>query len=233
MPVYRVSESDVPFGDLKAAKYNPKSWPPGLMTVAAIPLPDAETGVTKMLNAHVVRCKDNSGVVVYVCGHHIVADGNGMYTFVRRWADEMRALVEGTPGPDYPLNFDRSSIFGPPSAESMELSEIERKNLQSFFSTSLNEMCHKEIVDGGYDSNLYRINRADLDNLRRETLEFVPGGTRLSTNDVLTALMSKTLAWAVKDSTAGEAYEESAPADEVMEPPLQSVAFAYNIRPVL
>ncbi|KAJ1942255.1 hypothetical protein FBU59_003252, partial [Linderina macrospora] len=233
MPVYRDFESDVSFSDLKASGYNPKDWPAGLLSKGAIPLPDPETGVTSMLDANVVRCKDNTGVIIYVCCHHVVGDGNSVYAFVRRWADEMRAMVDGTPAPDYPLDFDRSSIFDFPNSETPGLSEVEKANLQSMFSTSVNQKEHDEIVNGGYDSNLYLVKRADLDHLRSEALQYVPENTRLSTNDVVTALMSKLLAWAVKDSSADEAYQESTTADEAAAEPLQSIAIAYNIRPLL
>ncbi|KAJ1933968.1 hypothetical protein EC988_008951, partial [Linderina pennispora] len=116
MPGYLESTSDILFGSIKASNYNPKSWPPGLMSDRGIPLPDAKTGKTKMLSVHIIRFRDNSGVALFVSGCHGVADGEGFYRFIQRWADETRVLVDGTPAPTERFHFDRAILLDSPDS---------------------------------------------------------------------------------------------------------------------
>ncbi|ORX73284.1 hypothetical protein DL89DRAFT_320894 [Linderina pennispora] len=233
MPGYTESTTDILFGDLKAAKYNPVSWPPGLLSVETTPLPDARDGKTRMLNVHIVRCKDNSGVIIFVCGNHAIADGTGFYTFIQRWADEMRALVKGMPAPTDTFSFDRSILTDASALSRRELDSEELEQVQSLFSTERNREYQKGILASGNKGSLYRVSKDKLDRLGSEVSVHTSGNMRLSANDVLSALIAKTLAQAAKDQTDDGADLAPTSSNVSAVLPLQKIGIACNVRPRL
>ncbi|ORX72942.1 hypothetical protein DL89DRAFT_290736 [Linderina pennispora] len=57
-----------------------------------------------------------------------------------------------------------------------------------------NKLMDRVITGAGWQGSLYKINRAKLDSLRTEVSKHIPDGERISNNDVLSALIAKTLA---------------------------------------
>ncbi|KAJ2771704.1 hypothetical protein IWQ56_001677, partial [Coemansia nantahalensis] len=114
MPEYVESTSDVTYDELRESKFHSSAWPPGLSTAGAITKAGPD-GRIKLLSVHVVRLRNNSGVVVFVNMPHYVVDGTGFFTFVRLWADHCRAERRGdaalaAEARAMPLCFDRALI---------------------------------------------------------------------------------------------------------------------------
>ncbi|KAJ2716891.1 hypothetical protein H4R19_000376 [Coemansia spiralis] len=114
MPEYVESASDVGFEELQATKFHNSAWPAGLSTAGAITKAGRD-GRIKLLTVHVVRLRNNSGVVVFVNMPHYVVDGTGFFAFVRLWADHCRAERRGdsalaAEAGARPLCFDRALI---------------------------------------------------------------------------------------------------------------------------
>ncbi|KAJ1754914.1 hypothetical protein LPJ69_005263, partial [Coemansia sp. RSA 1752] len=84
MPEYLESTSNVLFSELQDAKFHHSSWPNGLSTTGPITVASAN-GRIKLMNVHVVRLKDNTGVVIFVSMPHYVVDGTGFFSFVELW----------------------------------------------------------------------------------------------------------------------------------------------------
>ncbi|ORX65620.1 hypothetical protein DL89DRAFT_260892 [Linderina pennispora] len=214
MPSYAESTTDILFGDLKQRN-----------TIL--------DGKTRMLNVHTVRCKDNSGIIIFVCGSHAIADGTGFYTFIQRWADEMRALVKGMPAPTDTFSFDRSILTDASALSRRELGSKELEQVQSLFSTERNREYQKGILASGNEDSLYRVSKDKLDRLGSEVSVHTSGNMRLSANDVLSALIAKTLAQAAKDQTDDGADLAPTSSNVSAVLPLQKIGIACNVRPRL
>ncbi|KAJ1941158.1 hypothetical protein FBU59_003581 [Linderina macrospora] len=84
MPEYLETSSDnISYSAIKDAQFRPETWPSGVATVGPIARAGAD-GKLKLLNVHVVRLKDNSGVILFVNIPHYVVDGVGFFGFGRR-----------------------------------------------------------------------------------------------------------------------------------------------------
>ncbi|ORX66549.1 hypothetical protein DL89DRAFT_270086 [Linderina pennispora] len=125
---------------IQSSGFNRATWPDGLVPVGPVPCPDKATGKIKLLHIHVVRLKDNSGMVISVNFNHGVAD------------DETRALVNGRPA-----------------------KQLSTKSRVADFILWLSPNKRTRLIDG----------------LRSQVLEHLPHGTRLSTNDVISAVLHR------------------------------------------
>ncbi|KAJ2552222.1 hypothetical protein EV175_003401 [Coemansia sp. RSA 1933] len=107
IPEYAESTSNVHFDSLRKSRFHWSSWPQGLSTAGAFTKANAD-GVIKLLSVHVVRLKDNSGVVIFANMPHYAVDGTGLFAFMELWgrmcADPTYA-VEATS-----FEFDRAII---------------------------------------------------------------------------------------------------------------------------
>ncbi|KAJ2890362.1 hypothetical protein GGI21_006191, partial [Coemansia aciculifera] len=92
MPEFVESESSMHYRSLKDAQFAWSMWPRGVATVGPITTPNRH-GVIKLLNVHVVRLRDNSGLVLFCNIPHFILDGIGYYDFLNRWASLCRAAI--------------------------------------------------------------------------------------------------------------------------------------------
>ncbi|KAI8318917.1 hypothetical protein GQ54DRAFT_58081 [Martensiomyces pterosporus] len=212
MPEYLESTSDIHYKDIKYAGFDKSTWPSGVATVGLTLAPDAN-GTIKTANVHIVRLKDNSGLILFLNIIHCVVDGFAYFAFLNHWAAECKAMRGGaveTLKPVVEFNFDRtiveqslsterkqldaptSSVFAKPSLLSKWLAwlspETRGRMLSLFASLTKSETHVFHITDG------------TLETLRSSVREFVPEGMRVSDNDVLVALLSKTYAQALNSS---------------------------------
>ncbi|KAI8319039.1 hypothetical protein GQ54DRAFT_335898, partial [Martensiomyces pterosporus] len=112
MPAYLESTSDIHYNDIKSAGFDKKVWPNGVATVGSIMAPDGN-GIIKTANVHIVRLKDNSGLILFLSIIHCVADGFAYFAFLNHWAavcKAMRSRDATTPTPLVEFTFDRSII---------------------------------------------------------------------------------------------------------------------------
>ncbi|KAI8318803.1 transferase family protein [Martensiomyces pterosporus] len=208
MPEYLESTSDIHYKDIKSAGFDKRAWPSGVATVESIMAPDAN-GIIRTANVHIVRLKDNSGLILFLSIIHCVVDGFSYFTFLNHWAavckamrngavESPRSLIEFTfdrsiieenlPTECKQLNATRSSIFAHPSLFSKWLACVSPQTRGRILSllTSLTKS----------ETHVFHMADSTLETLRSSVREFMPGGMRLSDNDVLVALLSKTYAQA-------------------------------------
>ncbi|ORX67524.1 hypothetical protein DL89DRAFT_269322 [Linderina pennispora] len=195
LPGYCESQSDIHYCDIESANFSPSTWPSDLVPVCDFAHPDKATGMIKLANTH-VRAN------LYLLNvNHGVTDGYGYFEFFNCWADQTRAMVAGVPAETTRFCFDRSAIRQylpnerlpledtlfraytrklliadklvglPPNTRGKLLSYIERKTPNR--------------------GHLFRISRDKLDDLRSQVLACMPPGSRVSSNDLLTAIGSK------------------------------------------
>ncbi|KAJ1940314.1 hypothetical protein EC988_007069, partial [Linderina pennispora] len=110
IPKYLESQSGVHFSDIESAGYHQDTWPRNLATAGKIPSPDPATGRIKLIDIHVMRLKENSGVIISTAFAHVITDGYGCFEFLNRWADEARALISGEPAEQIAYCFDRAVV---------------------------------------------------------------------------------------------------------------------------
>ncbi|KAI8318996.1 hypothetical protein GQ54DRAFT_266084 [Martensiomyces pterosporus] len=209
MPEYLESTSDIHYKDIKSAGFDKKVWPGGVVTAGAIMAPDAN-GIIRAANVHIVRLKDNSGLILFLSIIHCVVDAFGYFAFLNHWAAVCKAMRNGAvevPRPLVEFTFDRfiveqnlpterkqldpttSSIFAQPSILSKWLawiSPVTRGRILRFL-----------LSFTASETHVFHITDSTLETLRSSVREFVPEGIRVSDNDVLVALLSKTYAQAL------------------------------------
>ncbi|ORX68093.1 hypothetical protein DL89DRAFT_258695 [Linderina pennispora] len=198
MPDYRESASSVHFSKIQSSGFSPATWPDDVVPVGLVPCPDKATGRIKLLHVHIVRLKDNSGMAISVNFNHGVADSNSIMTFVNRWADETRALVTGVPVAEVTYCFGADIIKKHLPSERAPLSEASSKVLSvksrvadfiMWLSPNKRRRLMSYLVNSASPrGHLFRISRAKIDGLRSQVLEHLPHGTRLSTNDIISAV---------------------------------------------
>ncbi|KAI8318367.1 hypothetical protein GQ54DRAFT_249514, partial [Martensiomyces pterosporus] len=112
MPEYLESSSDIHYKDIKSAGFDKSTWPSGVATVGQIMTPNSK-GVIKTASVHIVRLKDNSGLILFLNIIHCVADGFAYFAFLNHWAAVCKAMRNGVveiPRPLVEFTFDRSII---------------------------------------------------------------------------------------------------------------------------
>ncbi|ORX66430.1 hypothetical protein DL89DRAFT_269991 [Linderina pennispora] len=213
LPEYRESQSDKHFREIQSAKFNPTTLPGDIFSVGHIPCPDKETRKIKLVSIHIVRLKDNSGIVIAASFNHGVADGTSAVLFLNRWAEETRALVSGEKVADASFCFGVDTLMEHLPTERSPLGETARAVLSKksrlgdfimWLSPNkrgklLNHLARKAPTRG----HLFRIPRAKLDEFHNKVLECLPPESRLSTNDVLSAAFNKVHEQAAADVAKG------------------------------
>ncbi|ORX74720.1 hypothetical protein DL89DRAFT_264530 [Linderina pennispora] len=201
MPIYRETQSDVHFSDINSADYNPETWPSDLISTGSTTCPEKDTGVIKLLNIHVVRLKENSGMIISAGFCHGVADGTSYFTFLNHWADETRTLITGDPLEEVGYCFDPALLLQYLPSERTPLSETTKEVLSlnsriGNFIMRLSPTARGKLLNF-IDSktplrgHLFRISHKALDELRSQVLECMPPGSRVSDNDLLVATAYK------------------------------------------
>ncbi|KAJ1958635.1 hypothetical protein EC988_000186 [Linderina pennispora] len=206
MPEYlETAVDDISYSAIKAAQFSTDTWPSGVATVGPIARAGAG-GSLKLLNVHVVRLKNNSGAILFVNIPHYVVDGIGFFGFVNRWAEQTRNPEADIPSPC----FDRSEIDSHLSGERREQCDFIQKlyttpTIPATFLAWLSPNSRGRILDKAMnmisaDGHTFLVTRQKLDSLRQQVLRHVSSGMRVSDNDLLTALIAKTMAQAQKST---------------------------------
>ncbi|KAJ1956764.1 hypothetical protein EC988_001179 [Linderina pennispora] len=242
MPEYRETVvGGLHYDDVKAASFDPAICPKGLLHLPPIAQPDAETGQIKMANARVARFKDNSGVAIFLNVSHSTMDGEGYFSFIKRWSEETYALTAGVPVPDRVFCLDRETFR---QSIPEERSEVDEKMSECYIHPSdkalelgqmtpsaRNIMFGKLLVSDRLKGGLFRLNSDKLDGLLKQAREFVPLGARISTNDILVSLISKTVAQATKAASSNKGKSLNVAGESPQEvADLQSTGVVCNTR---
>ncbi|KAJ2785444.1 hypothetical protein H4R18_000527 [Coemansia javaensis] len=204
-PDYSEDSSDVHFDELKAAGFRWSAWPEGVATAGPMVKADKK-GVIRLINVHVVRLKENSGVMVYFSIPHYVVDGESHMEVMRRWCkiyELMRAgeqdAVDALPG----YGFDRAVIKGSLPKERAPLDDETRAGFSdstymsewfSWISPKLRGYILSKVTGRQHaEAHLFHVSAATFESLRTALREHVPGIDDLPVNEILYALVSKTL----------------------------------------
>ncbi|KAJ2108700.1 hypothetical protein IW146_006709 [Coemansia sp. RSA 922] len=92
MPEFVESESSIHYQSLKDGQFEWSTWPRGVATVGPMTTPNKH-GTIKLLNVHVVRLRDNSGLILFCNIPHFILDGFGYYAFLNHWASLCKASI--------------------------------------------------------------------------------------------------------------------------------------------
>ncbi|KAI9500000.1 hypothetical protein BX070DRAFT_231044 [Coemansia spiralis] len=88
MPEFKITQCDIHFQTLKDAKFDMTLFPGLFSDVYTVPSPPGMFGGSiKMALFHIYRFKDNSGIGIFSGIAHVVFDGYGYYSFIKRWAE--------------------------------------------------------------------------------------------------------------------------------------------------
>ncbi|KAJ1823186.1 hypothetical protein LPJ56_000156 [Coemansia sp. RSA 2599] len=218
MPEYKESSaSAVHISALQECKYHHSSWPAGLTTTGAITKAGPD-GCIKLINVHVVRLKDNSGVIIFVNMPHYVVDGTGFFSFVELWGTlcraartEDRGLAEKTASQAF--CFDRSIIAKhlPQERKPLDSNTLRiytRFNPLADWLAWLSPGTRAKILDGAkFSSDIvahtFRVSLDALDGLCKQVAQHMPDKQASASppppTHVLAALLSKTVAQAHRE----------------------------------
>ncbi|KAI8318080.1 hypothetical protein GQ54DRAFT_300832 [Martensiomyces pterosporus] len=204
MPEYLESTSDTHYNDIKSAGFDRRAWPSGVATVGATMAPNAN-GIIKTANVHIVRLKDNSGLILFLSIIHCVADGFAYFAFLNHWAAVCKAVRSEAAEihkPVVKLTFDRSIIEQSLPTERKQLdattsSMFTQPSLLSKWLAWLSPETRGDVLNVltsliTSETHVFHIADGTLEALHSSILEFAPEGMRVSDNDVLVALLSKT-----------------------------------------
>ncbi|KAJ1792652.1 hypothetical protein LPJ62_000709 [Coemansia sp. RSA 2167] len=223
MPEYLESTSDVLFSELQDAKFHHSSWPNGLSTTGPITVASAN-GRIKLMNVHVVRLRDNTGVVIFVSMPHYVVDGTGFFSFVELWGKLCtvertldNVLMQQTD--ELEFVFDRDLISRSLPTERKPLG-TETVNVYTGFSplaewlawlspNTRGNVLSKAKFSSNVVSHTFRVPQQSLESLRKKVCVHVDDlELKVDATHVLAALISKMVAQAHKkceqnDQSAG------------------------------
>ncbi|KAI8873264.1 hypothetical protein GQ42DRAFT_142334 [Ramicandelaber brevisporus] len=208
-PKFGESHSNLHFADLRDKGYDWSLWPVDLLSKDVLMQAMADS-IIKLLDIHVVRFRDDSGVAILVCIPHAVVDGRGYFAFVNRWAEICRqtATTADTSGvlSSSPLLVDRELVMqSVRDIKPSELGELAMAPYQhSWFADILSYLSPARrgwllsTLSGlaKADCHIFRIKQSTLDEIRDDIAEHVPKGVRISDNDIICGLVGKVFAQA-------------------------------------
>ncbi|KAJ1957579.1 hypothetical protein GGI12_004986 [Dipsacomyces acuminosporus] len=205
MPGYRQSTSDIHYSELKAAKFSWDKWPKEIELSPFVKVDAA--GRLENVNVHVVRLRDNSGMVISLKVAHCLVDGIGYIEFVSLWASICKEMRQG--GTDFAklhktLTFDRGMLRAHLPDKRKPLDSVTR---ELFTHSTLISTCFawlswvkrtriiiKLMKRVTSEAHMFHITKGSLDQMHQSAKAFIPNGTRISTNDLLSALLAMTYA---------------------------------------
>ncbi|KAJ1750088.1 hypothetical protein LPJ79_003187 [Coemansia sp. RSA 1821] len=210
MPEYLESYSQMNFNDIERNRFSWSSLADKVHTVDSTPAPGS-TGVIKLVNVHIVRLIDNSGIIVFLSIPHYVVDGVGYCAFVNRWAEICRSMGGNTNGAvTRSYSFDRSIVDRCMPPEKLPLNTRMRKiyNSPSYLGHLIalpspelrgSLLAHTiRLMDPV--SHVFHISSASLAKLRAHIQTQAPATQRISDNDILTTLISHVVCSGIEDA---------------------------------
>ncbi|KAJ2553816.1 hypothetical protein EV175_002801 [Coemansia sp. RSA 1933] len=208
IPDYTEDTSDVHFSELKAAGFAWHAWPQGVATTGPGPRAD-KNGEIKLINVHVVRLKDNSGVIIYVSIPHYAVDGEAHMEVIRRWCAICQLMVNGDEESIDKLPafaFDRSCLLANLPKERTPMDSITEKVFTTptimsewlaWVSPQTRGFIQGTIVKRQKArTHLFRVSQASFESLKSMLGEHLPNDHDITINQVLLAITTKTLAQA-------------------------------------
>ncbi|KAJ2733360.1 hypothetical protein IW152_003098 [Coemansia sp. BCRC 34962] len=200
------SQSDIHFRDLQAAKFAWSALPDGVATVGSMTTADAG-GKIKFVNIHVVRLRENSGVVIFVNVPHYVVDGVGYCEFINRWAEVCRWMRAGEVPKKlsaYQGSFSRDTLTKLLPNSCQALDDLTRElfttsGLMSKWLAWISPRTRGFVLSAvasltSIEGHVFYLSARGLKALHALTQEHLSDGERITDNDILTALISMSVA---------------------------------------
>ncbi|KAJ2031398.1 hypothetical protein IWW57_000729 [Coemansia sp. S610] len=210
MPEYVESTSNTHYDTLRESHFHHSAWPKGLTRASAITMA-GPAGRIRLANAHVVRLKDNSGVIIFINIPHYVVDGTGFFSFVELWGKHCLAERTGDgqlaqQASQLEYCFDRDIISRHLPAERKPLGNETMQAYTGFSPiadwlawlspNTRGRVLNKAKFSSGVVSHTFRVSRQALDSLRKEVGGFIADGSedQLTDRYLLAAVLSKLIA---------------------------------------
>lgn len=200
------TSTTITFDDIKTAGFAWSAWPDNVITVGGFATPAAGDGEIKLLNVHIVRLKDESGLILFINIPHYPVDGAGYFGFIKTWASTMASMAKGETengvSTSSKLVMDRSCIqkYLPTEREALDDISHSMYTVSNMFCDTLaylspallGRLLGKLGSLSSGEGHLFRVSQDSLDGLREAVRKYLPEGKRISENDLLVALVSKT-----------------------------------------
>ncbi|KAJ2303649.1 hypothetical protein IWW55_002818 [Coemansia sp. RSA 2706] len=219
LPEYIESESPIHYSFAERAQFNPGALPISACIVGPSPTASAD-GQLKLLNVHIIRLRDNSGLVLFANMPHYVCDGFGYSAFMRRWAEVCALMHNGAESvPFCNYAFDRAILDRAMPEQMQPLDNAcrrvysTRRVLGRFLSWLSPEARGRLLVEGckrmPASAHIFHISKQRVAELRCRIADESPL-RRISDNDVLTAMISQAVGAAACAASENMGFVESA-----------------------
>ncbi|KAJ2083823.1 hypothetical protein H4R24_000475 [Coemansia sp. RSA 988] len=228
-PEYIEDISDMHFSKLKNAGYNWNAWPKGVATAGPMTCAAAD-GVIKLINVHVLRMKNNSGLIVYLSIPHYVMDGVGHMEVMRRWCKIYRLMDGGhlNAVDELPVyTFDRALLQKHLSDKRTPVDSLTYKTFteSSYLSEWLawispewrGYLLSKAVEWQQAETHLFHISSKSFESLRELLRSNIPDIDAVSVNQLVLSLATKTFAQA-QMAADGRTLNDSKMADDATLP---------------
>ncbi|KAJ1737269.1 hypothetical protein LPJ72_000640 [Coemansia sp. Benny D160-2] len=219
MPVYTDTVCDLDYSDMHKFGFNIDRLPISSSSKCGVPVSPGLFGKKiKTAYVHVVRFKDNGGVLVYASIMHCLFDGYGFTRLVNRWAEIARWMVQPqdaankAPFPACEYIYDRAVPTSIRSSETTSLDSSMVKTLQSsniiskcvtWLSPELRGQLLKRVIDAtSYTCSFFHIPSKTMESIRDSVQRHAPPGIRYSINDVIIAYLTIVVAQAKKQANS-------------------------------
>ncbi|KAJ1957520.1 hypothetical protein EC988_000789 [Linderina pennispora] len=206
LPTFDESTSDIHYDDIKANNFHWTSWPPERPNTMSLVIHHDVNSRARLLQIHISRLRDNSGVVLSVSILHSIMDGHGLFAFMNDWSRTCR-LGDGTSPVAYVLNRNVITDSLPADRKPIDKAVFDIFSAFNPVAELLAWVSHRtrswvlkkgvEAADG--EAHFFRIPGNALDRLRSAVRQHVPQHTRISNNDLLVSLICHTIARAQKE----------------------------------
>ncbi|KAJ1899798.1 hypothetical protein LPJ66_001884 [Kickxella alabastrina] len=206
IPEFKETQRDIHFDDLKSVGFSWSAMPQATVTVRAFAAA-GDQGCIKLVNVHIVRLKDNSGVVLFVNVPHYIVDGIGYCAFINQWAKNSTQLQNGIPYSSVhakSFDYDRQAVarclFSSRSTlddATYSMYTTERylaRWLAWLMTESRGSVLNAFIALDSIEAHVFHIRAASINSLHKSLCAEITGGLHISENDVITALLTMAVA---------------------------------------
>ncbi|KAJ2490912.1 hypothetical protein IWW37_002691 [Coemansia sp. RSA 2050] len=206
MPDYSESTCSVHFDTLKENGFSWRSWPDNVATAGPMTKADA-SGEIKLINVHVIRMQDNSGVAIYFSIPHYILDGVAHMELMKYWCQVYRLQTSGQSErlaglPEFTV--DRSIIQECLPKERRPVDALTRQTFTGFsviaellawISPKLRgRLLSVIIARQKAEAHLFHVSKASLESLRTTIGALVLEAATISDSELMLSVAVKTLA---------------------------------------
>ncbi|KAJ2742738.1 hypothetical protein GGI20_004274 [Coemansia sp. BCRC 34301] len=206
MPDYTESSCSVHFDTLKEGGFSWRVWPAGVATAGPMTMAGA-SGEIKLINVHVVRMQDNSGVAIYFSIPHYILDGVAHMEVMKYWCQVHQLLQNGQSErlagmPVYSV--DRAMVQECLPKERKPVDALTHKTFTGFsivaellawLSPKLRGRLLSMVVGRQKaEAHLFHISKAALESLRTTIGALLQDAGTISDSELILSVAAKTLA---------------------------------------